>query len=638
MTDTNKFYVTTPIYYGTAKPHLGSLYSTLLADIYARWNKIQGKKTFFLTGTDEHGQKVAHAADKAGKEPKAFVDSFISDYKTIWQQYEFSYDKFIRTTDADHILSVQKWIEKLQKQGDIYKSLYSGWYCTPCETYVTEDPAITVAPLCPSCNRETAQVSEECYFFKLSAYQEKLLQLYKDNPNFIVPKERAAEVVNFVQSGLRDLSISRTTISWGIPFPGDPKHVVYVWADALNNYVSAVGYGDETKRDLFNFWWPADMHIMGKDIVRFHAVYWPAFLMAAQLQLPKQLLVHGWIKVGEQKMSKSFGNVVDPQELYAAYGAEPVRYYLARHMAITHDSEFSIKDLEQRITSDLANDLGNLLNRMLTLAIKNNLSQVPVRDTWSDVSLELQKQMIECVHEFEHHMSEGMIHMALARLWKLINQINSYFHAQEPWKVVKVDSAKFAEIISLACHALYTIGILLWPVMPKKMESLLQQIGITIIVNDYNYVNDMKLDLFNKAFTLCLEPKPLFEKIEKEVVSEKQDTQAILEPSYITIDDVTKVELRVGTIEACVPVEKSDKLLQMRVNFGDSGMRTILAGIKKFYSPEDIIGKQALFVFNLKPRAMLGLESQGMMLLAKSGETLVIVSPQITVSDGTRLQ
>src|SRR3989339_2186100 len=349
----NKFYVTTPIYYVTARPHLGSLYSTLLADVAARYHKVAGEKVFFLTGTDEHGQKVAQAAAKAGMQPKEFTDSFIDDYKSVWKKYEIAYDYFIRTTDNQHVQAVQTWLQRLIAQGDIYKGSYKGWYCTPCESFVTEKDSQQTeegkALTCPDCSRLTGEVFEECYFFKLSAYQDRLLKFYEEHPNFITPKERMAEVISFVKSGLRDLSISRTTISWGIPFPGDDAHVTYVWADALNNYITAVGYGDDARADELAKWWPADLQIMGKDIARFHAVYWPAFLMASNLAMPKKLLVHGWIKVADQKMSKSLGNAVDPMQLANDYGVDEIRYYLTRKMAITQDSEFKFDDIEQSV-------------------------------------------------------------------------------------------------------------------------------------------------------------------------------------------------------------------------------------------------------------------------------------------------
>ncbi|MFZ5953582.1 MAG: methionine--tRNA ligase [Candidatus Dependentiae bacterium] len=636
----NKWYVTTPIYYVTARPHLGSLYSTVLADVSARWNKIKGKKVFFLTGTDEHGQKIAQAAEQAGKKPKEFVDSFIDAYKKAWSDYEIEYTKFIRTTDDYHVKAVQDWLSQLLAQGDIYKAFYKGWYCTSCETFVTEHEAHEQEmPPCPSCGRATHWVSEETYFFRLSAYQERLLKFYEENPDFIVPKERFAEVISFVKSGLKDLSISRTTITWGIPFPGDNKHVTYVWADALNNYITGVGYDQPGKEQEFNFWWPADVHIMGKDIVRFHAVYWPAFLMASGLALPKHLLVHGWIKVGAQKMSKSLGNVIDPIALKEAYGADPVRYYLLRALAITHDSEFSIADLEQKIESDLANDLGNLLNRLVTLAHKYDFYDVAPKAVWSVAAIELRDQCLNAVQEYELSMDEFQFHMALAKLWKFINQVNAYFHSQEPWKLVKNNRAEFEQVISAAAHGLYTVGLLLWPVMPEKMEQLLKSLGKTI-AHETNIVDLLKLGIWKERFMLhkidALFAKPMSER--ETAAPEKIEQPKIEEPTYIGIEDFAKVQLKVGTIKECTFVDQSDKLLKLQVDFGADGMRQVLSGIRKYYQPEQLIGKQALFVVNLKPRKILGLESQGMMLFAKDeAGNLKLMMPEQPVISGSQL-
>ena len=639
----NKFYVTTPIYYGTAKPHLGSLYSTLLADVTARWNKLIGNDVFFLTGTDEHGQKIEQAAAKAQMEPKAFVDSFISEYKQTWHNYHIEYSKFIRTTDPFHIKAVQQWIQELIKKGDIYKSFYEGWYCTPCETFVLEKEAIKKegeAPLCPSCQRATIAIAEETYFFRLSAYQEKLLDFYKQNPEFIVPKERTKEVVNFVKSGLHDLSISRTTVKWGIPFPSDEKHVAYVWADALNNYITAVGYGQPGREDEFKKWWPADLQVMGKDIVRFHAIYWPAFLMASGLPLPKQLLVHGWIKINQQKMSKSLGNVVDPMHLLEKYGADPVRYYLLRQMAITHDGEFSLGDLEQHISSDLANDLGNLLRRMVTLAYKNDLAIVPKIDTWSEKARDLRDASWNVIADFQADMEDCQFHMALARLWKFINQVNAYFHEQEPWKIAKTDKATFAEVMSATAHSLRVIAYLLWPVMPKKMEELLSRLGITLDLHN-NTIQELELGRWRHAFTLH-QGEPLFIKPEPSLKQEQADKGMKQEKDkgtdYISIDDVAKVQLRVGTIEQCEEIPKSKKLYKLQVDFGELGFKQVLSGIKDYFTPEQLIGSQAVFVFNLKPRKMMGLESHGMILTAQDGQNFSIVSPTKKIENGTQLK
>ncbi|MCK4499876.1 methionine--tRNA ligase, partial [Candidatus Babeliales bacterium] len=380
----NKFYVTTPIYYVNANPHLGTLYSTLLADISARWNKILGKEVFFLTGLDEHGQKVGEAAEKAGKSPQEFVDAMVPKFKDVWNRYDFQFDHFVRTTDASHKAAVVALIEKLKEKGDIYKSSYVGYYCTPCETFIAPHLVDKDKPECPSCGRGVHEVEEESYFFRLSAYQDRLIEFYKNNPDFAVPKERLNEVISFVESGLKDLSISRKSVKWGIPFPGDAEHTVYVWGDALTNYISAIGFGsdDNQKNAFFEKWWPADLHIMAKDIFRFHAVYWPAMLMSVGLALPKRELVHGYLLMDGLKMSKSLGNVIDPVMLADWYGHEQVRYYLARHMAVTQDGSITLKEIENCINADLANNLGNLLNRMITLATRNDIKTVTPAETW----------------------------------------------------------------------------------------------------------------------------------------------------------------------------------------------------------------------------------------------------------------
>jgi methionyl-tRNA synthetase len=645
----NKFYVTTPIYYVTAKPHLGSLYSTVLADVAARWYKLRGYNTFFLTGTDEHGQKVAEAACAAGKEPQAFVDSFIDAFKSTWHKYEIEYDYFIRTTDQFHVKAVQEWIKRLQQKGDIYKAFYTGYYCTPCETFVTDKDTAEICPACPSCNRATVEIQEESYFFKLSAYQDALLDFYAAHPDFITPSERLSEVINFVKSGLRDLSISRTTVKWGVPFPGDNKHITYVWADALNNYITAVGYGDPTKEAEFNYWWPADLQVMGKDIVRFHAIYWPAFLMASGLALPKRLLVHGWLKVNNQKMSKSLGNVVDPIALLDKYGCEPVRYYLTRHMAITQDAEFSIQDLEQRVTSDLANDLGNLLNRLVLLAHKYGLHEVESPSVWTAKDIVLQKTFHAMLESFVADMQEGYFYRALNSLWKFINETNAYFHEQQPWKVAIADKQRFTQILSATCHSLYSIAILLWPVLPTKMVELLGSLGVTL-----NFTTDLLTGLqsnsWNKTFILT-KIDTLFQKYQPEqseqpAVSQPEQLQASgnnkqEQPALpsIAMEQFLNVVLLVGTVEQCEEVPKSNKLFKLQVNFGAHGIRQILSGIRQYFSAQDLLGKQGTFVFNLEPRSLMGLESQGMMLFAEDADNkLVLITPEHSVPNGTRLR
>lgn len=630
----NHFYVTTPIYYGTAKPHLGSLYSTLIADVLDRWHKLKGDDTYFLTGTDEHGQKILQAAEKVGMSPKKFVDSFIAAYQETWNLYGIEYDQFIRTTDPHHIQGVQELIKKLLAQGDIYKGTYKGWYCTPCETFITEAREGSTA--CPSCGRPTDEVAEESYFFKLSAYEDKLLKLYQNNPDFIVPRERTNEVLSFVQAGLKDLSISRTTISWGVPFPGDPKHVVYVWVDALCNYITALGYGDPRKQAEFDSWWPANMQVLGKDIIRFHAVYWPAMLMAAGLNVPKQLLVHGWIKINAQKMSKSLGNVVDPIDLAQKYGAQQVRYYLMRHIAINQDGEFSIADLEQAINADLANSFGNLLNRMVIVAHKHDLHTVEPNKKWSQPALDLSDAASNLIEEYKNHMDASEFHLALARVWKFIHEVNRYFHDQEPWKIN--DPERFKEIISATCHSLRVIAVLVWPVMPGKMRELLASIGHEFDVQK-DSLESLQLGSWRETFVLK-KIELLFNKIEiREADMQEQNQKETAPDTSISIEDVIKVELRVGEIKEAESVAQSDKLVKMQVDFGEHGMRQILAGIRKSILPEDLVGKKTVFVFNLKPRKMLGMESQGMLLITKdAADKIHITLIDGNVPNGTRLQ
>lgn len=647
--DREKFYLTTPIYYANARPHLGTLYTTVLADTITRINKIAGCKTFFLTGTDEHGQKIAQAAEAAGQEPQVFVDAVAQAFKDVWRLYDIQYDTFIRTTDEYHIKGVQAWIEKLYAQGDIYKGTYTGWYCVPDETFVgVKEPGQDKPLECPACGRQTVEISEECYFFRLSRYQEQLLDFYRKHPHFITPPERLNEVIAFVEAGLRDLSISRTGVAWGIPFPGDEKHTVYVWADALNNYITAIGYGDPQRVREFNFWWPADLQIMAKEIVRFHAVYWPAFLIAAGLELPRQLLVHGWIKMGEHKMSKSLGNIIDPVSLAEKYGADSIRHYLVRHMAVTQDSPFTVKDLEARLNADLAHDLGNLLNRMTALAVKNGLTTVPAPAQLGSAELGLRDKLWSMLGDFSIEMEEYYVHRAYAAVWKFVGYANAYFHAQEPWVVAKTDPERFSQIISAACHSLYALAVMLWPVMPKKTEEIFHALGVSFELGP-NHIERLSVDPWMKTFVLKPVP-PLFNYYESEEAQAggKKEDAARSQASgqtpdksgnFIDIDDLKKVELRVGTIESCEPVEKSDKLYVLRINFGPLGVKQILSGVRQSFGPEELIGKQGVCVLNLKPRMMMGIESQGMMLFVEQEDKkLSLVTVDRPVPDGNPLR
>lgn len=652
-----RFYITTPIYYVTAKPHLGSLYSTLIADVLARYQRLCGRSTYFLTGTDEHGQKVAQAAAQAHMQPQEFVDSFIPAYTDCWRRYGIEYDQFIRTTDTAHVTRAQAFVAKLQEKGYIYKATYEGWYCTPDETFVTEkDMKSTEAVLCPSCGRPTVWLSEDTYYFKLSAFQEKLLQFYKEHPDFITPKERQNEVIRFVEGGLKDLSISRTTVPWGVKFPKDDKHTIYVWVEALCNYITAVGYGTDTKE--FHIDWPADIQVLGKDIVRFHAVYWPALLMAAELEIPKKLLVHGWITVDHQKMSKSLGNVVDPIALQETYGADPVRYYLMKHMPITHDGNFSITDLEQTITADLANTLGNLFNRASVLAQSIAQGVVPVPTAFSAAAQKLRDAETHCLAEYQTHMNEGVLHLALQSVQTYLHNLNQYFHAQEPWKVAKTDRDTAVEVLAVIARGLHATALMLWPVMPQVMVQLLNALGIDThdaltlahtAQKKYTYAvipplfikptNSLKAEAYPPELGLSAEALAEAEERRRKKKVETPEKKPVNEMPSISIEDFVKVQLAVGEIMAAEAVEKSDKLIKLQVNFGTHGMRQILTGLRLHHTPESLMGTHAVFVLNLKPRTMMGLESHGMLLTAADANGVPQpIKPIAPVPSGTVLK
>jgi methionyl-tRNA synthetase len=636
----NSFYVTTPIYYVTAKPHLGSLYSTIMADVLARFYAQRKYDVFFLTGTDEHGQKIAEAAANAKQDPKPFVDSFIPTYQHIWKLYGINYTYFMRTTAEFHKKAVQELILSLVKKGDIYKSKYEGWYCTPCETFVGQKQENDTTLSCPSCSRETKIISEESYFFKLSAYQDKLLSFYQEHPDFITPKERFAEVMQFVRDGLKDVSISRTSVSWGVPFPSDSKHTIYVWIEALCNYITAIGYGQVEKQEEFQTFWPADFHVIGKDIVRFHAVYWPALLFVAGLSAPRRLLVHGWITVEKQKMSKSLGNVVDPEVLAQKYHVDVIRYYLLRYLPITQDGDFSFAELATHSNADLANDLGNLLQRIVVLYKKGNFSYLrPFFE--SSLHESIKKELLVTLSVFESELQNGMFHNALAAVWKIVQNLNAFFHANEPWKHLKDNKEFTEEILWISCYGLYCVALLLHPVMPEKMDALLFSLGIIEGWRE-KHIHEIIKGNWQHQFVLTQIPV-LFEKYETKKET-KEDTQKKIQENkvaqnIISFDDFAKTELRVGTIVSVNEVPKSNKLLLLSVDFGDLDTRQIVSGIKEYFSEHDLLNKQALFVYNLESRKIFGHESQGMILLAtdESGTKSLMV-PEKKVKSGTMLK
>lgn len=644
----NKSYITTAIYYANAKPHVGSLYEIILADVAARWARLCGKKTFFLTGLDEHGQKIADAAAAAGKDPQSFVDAQAEHFVRMWHAYDCSYDQYIRTTAPYHKKAVQIWLNQLIDQGDVYKSTYSGWYCQGEESFITEKDLVfkdgADVPVCGFCGRPTKKVEEEGYFFRLSAYQDRLLDFLKKNPEFIVPKERAQEVISFIESGLKDLSVSRSraSVSWGIPFPGDDTQVAYVWADALCNYLSAIGFGDEARKNEFDFWWPADVQVIGKDIVRFHAIYWLAFLLASGLPLPKHLLVHGWLTLDGQKMSKSLGNVVDPFTLHAQYGSDVVRYYLARYMVITQDSPFGIEDLENRATTDLANDLGNLFSRVAALAHKYRDGRIQAPAFVDAPEKELKAQLQETLVAMTVLMKDLYFSRAYARLWTFIQSLNAYVQQQTPWTLAKQNPERFDQVMSALAHCLHAIAVVTEPIIPQSSQRMCELLNQEKVKakEGVNYVQEHKERLWTATYTFAAS-ESLFKKydsVSKTTVPEIISTKVVSMSPSITFDHFVAVELRVGLISAVEHIEKSDKLYKLTVDFGEQGMRTVCSGIKKFYTPDELLNQKVVFAFNLAPRALMGIESHGMILTAKdvTGKPLLI-KPAGNVFQGTLL-
>lgn len=648
------FYITTPLYYVNAKPHIGTLYSTLLADVIARWQRFKGSEVYFLTGTDEHGQKIAQQAANAEMAPQQFVDQMIPAFQAAWARYDISYDRFMRTTELGHKQTVTRWIDLLIEKGDIYKARYEGLYCTPCETFVTAEQIAGNAedPVCPSCSRSLQKISEENYFFRLSAYQERLLEFYENNKSFVHPKERINEILAFVRGGLKDLSISRRTVEWGIPFPGDPDHTVYVWGDALMNYVSALGYlqTGPLAGNRFAQFWPADVQVMAKDIVKFHAVYFPAFLMAVGVVPAQRLLVHGYLLVDNDKMSKSKGNALDPIVLADQFGVDQIRFYLVRHMTTNHDGNISIADIAHRIESDLANNLGNLLQRAASLALKYSATEVVPPKEWSVAAQELRQAHSDMLGAFEVHMDGLQMSSAYGALWSFITAVNVYFHEMQPWKSAVENRAQFTEVLAATAQCLYTIAHLISPVMPYKSKQLLAALGHTLLSTKEQLWSNQ----WNVRCTFFVPREPLFVRPElpakteealPEALPVKKNmtqvppvvTQSSADDGYITIDLLAKVELIVGRIVSCVKVEKSDKMVCMQVDLGTYGIRQILAGVGLSFAPEYLTGKGGLFVVNLAPRKMLGMVSQGMMLVAKDGDRMSLVSVADFIAPGVRL-
>ncbi len=625
--DKKTFYISTPIYYPSDKLHIGHTYSTVAADAIARYKRFRGYETFFLTGTDEHGQKIEDKAKEAGVTPKEYVDKIVAGIKDLWTLMNISNDKFIRTTDEYHEKAVQKIFTRMYEKGDIYKGYYEGLYCKPCESFWTETQAVDGK--CPDCGRPVSNEREEAYFFKLSAYADKLLEYYEAHPGFIEPQSRQNEMVNnFIKPGLQDLCVSRSSFKWGIPVPVNEDHVIYVWLDALTNYITALGYGSDDET-LYNKFWPCDVHLIGKDIIRFHTIYWPAFLMSLDIPLPEKVYGHGWVLLEGGKMSKSKGNVVDPVILAERYGVDALRYYLLREIAFGSDGVFSNENLINRINSDLANDLGNLVSRTVAMVDKYFGGTIPAEREAGEFDDDLKALAAETVKLAEANLDKLNFSVALADIWKFVSRTNKYIDETAPWALAKDESkkARLAEVMYNLCESIRIISVLIAPFMPATTPEIRKQLGLA------ENLEWSECETFGKeaTYTVC-KGAIIFPRIDLEKeLAELEAAKAAAEPvnplkaeiegiAKIGIDDFAKVDLRVAKIMECEPVKKAKKLLKLTLDDGTGTPRTVASGIAKWYKPEDLIGKSVIVVSNLKPAVLCGVESCGMILAADCSE------------------
>ena len=637
----NKYYITTAIAYTSRKPHIGNTYEIVLTDAIARYKRLIGKDVFFLTGTDEHGQKIEDCAKESGITPKEYVDGVAGEIRRIWDLMNTSYDKFIRTTDDYHEEAVRKIFKKLYDKGDIYKSKYEGLYCVPCESFFT-DTQVTDG-LCPDCGRPVTKTSEEAYFFKMSKYADALMKHIEENPDFIQPESRKKEMVNnFLKPGLQDLCVSRSSFKWGVQVPFDKDHVIYVWIDALSNYITALGYSVDDKGELYSKYWPADVHIIGKDILRFHTIYWPIILMALGEPLPKQIFGHPWLLSGGDKMSKSKGNVLYADDLVAHFGVDAIRYYLLREMPFAQDGTITLETIIARYNADLANTLGNLVNRTVAMINKYFGGKMDTKVELGEFDDELKAFAIDTVKEVNAKMDELKVADSIECVINLARRSNKYIDETMPWALAKDESKKdrLKAVLSNLTEAIRFIGVLISPFMSETAEKILKQINAEN--TDYASlesfeIRDISVGQAEPLFARYDEKKKLEEVENALFKSEPEKEEQEEKKEEISIDDFAKVELKVGLVLESQNVEGAKKLLVSKIKIG-SGVRQIVSGIAEYYKPEELVGKKVVVVTNLKPVKLRGVLSEGMILCASNDKGLCIVTPDGDIPDGAEVR